>query len=121
MPIYLLACMFNYLLTDLLIHLLIHLLACLLAYLLALTHSLTLSLIFLPGVGDGFALDQGDSGEPDQGIAVVYSEGDDSAVLAGTTGGDWAGAFAGGSLDFAAVKVDPDGQGKWRWQASVIF
>ena len=40
---------------------------------------------------------------------------DGSVVLAGVTEGSWQGAHAGGANDFAAVKLDADGE-IWRWQ-----
>lgn len=42
---------------------------------------------------------------------------DDSVVLAGHTEGEWSTTSA-GYFDFAAVKVDADGEEVWRWQVS---
>lgn len=41
---------------------------------------------------------------------------DGSVVLAGSTSGDWQGNNLGKS-DFAAVKLDADGNLLWKWQA----
>lgn len=44
---------------------------------------------------------------------------DGSVYLCGQMSGDWAITDAPGLDDFAAAKVDPDGEELWRWQASV--
>ena len=41
--------------------------------------------------------------------------GDGSVVLAGASSGNWSGLNRGGQ-DFAAVKIDSDGNEIWRWQ-----
>lgn len=61
---------------------------------------------------------EGDSGALDQAYGMVGVE-DGSVVLVGYSAGDWAGRNAGGR-DFAAVKVDSDGQVLWMRQASLV-
>lgn len=39
-----------------------------------------------------------------------------SFVLAGNTFGEFAAVYKGGYFDFAAVKIDRDGEEVWRWQ-----
>lgn len=39
-----------------------------------------------------------------------------SVVMAGYTSGDWDGEVHAGGDDFAAVKLDADGNEVWRWQ-----
>lgn len=41
---------------------------------------------------------------------------DGSVVLAGSTEGSWDGERAGDVSDFAAVKLNADGEEVWRWQ-----
>ncbi|CAM9957439.1 unnamed protein product, partial [Laminaria digitata] len=56
------------------------------------------------------------SGVPEQDIVIDVAIGNDGSVfLAGNTYGDWNGANAGLS-DFAAAKLDADGNEVWRWQ-----
>lgn len=61
---------------------------------------------------------QGDSGGLDQAYRMVEAD-DDSVVLVGYSTGDWSGGNTGGR-DFAAAKVDSDGQVLWMWQASLV-
>lgn len=44
---------------------------------------------------------------------------DGSVVLAGVTTGTWSDSFVGGTFDFAAVKLDSNGDEVWRWQVCV--
>lgn len=44
---------------------------------------------------------------------------DGSVFLAGTTYGDWYGVNVGGR-DFAAAKLDADGNPEWRWQVRLL-
>lgn len=55
--------------------------------------------------------------EDDVLVGVVERGGGSAVVLAGRTGGDWAGAKAGEGTDFAAVKLEAgDGSEIWRFQ-----
>lgn len=47
---------------------------------------------------------------------------DGSVMLAGITGGTWGGAYSnvGGEYDFAAVKLDANGDEVWRWQVRLL-
>lgn len=50
--------------------------------------------------------------------SVAISREDDSIVLAGYTSGAWADTNKGPN-DFAAIKLDSDGNEIWKWQVRV--
>lgn len=56
----------------------------------------------------------------DIGEAMIRSIDSDSIVLAGHTYDHWNGTDI-GFRDFAAVKLDLDGQEMWRWQVGLHF
>lgn len=66
----------------------------------------------------GFAFEHEDPGGEDVEYSVAMPGDDGSVMLAGRTSVDWSGTNA-GEYDFAAVKVDGDGQEIWRWKASL--
>lgn len=61
---------------------------------------------------------QGGSANHDLANAVAVTE-EGFVVLAGTTWGDWNGTNKGDS-DFAACKLDINGNLLWKWQASRV-
>jgi len=66
-------------------------------------------------VFDVVAFQDGTSEDDHLGGAVVGSDG--TYVFAGNTRGDWSGTNAGG-YDWAAFKVDAQGDILWSWQVS---
>ena len=42
-------------------------------------------------------------------------------MLAGLANGSWGGDYAGGTFDFAAVKLDASGDEVWKWQVCCIL
>lgn len=48
-------------------------------------------------------------------ISAAVVGNDDSVVLAGYSSGNWSGILV-GRADFAAVRLDADGNELWRWQ-----
>ena len=59
---------------------------------------------------------QGGTIDEDYALAAVATT-NGTFVLAGTTRGDWGGPNA-GDVDFAALKLDADGNVIWKWQVS---
>lgn len=56
----------------------------------------------------------------DDAVEAVMMDEDGSVVLVGYTNGDWIGDTSTllDNADFAAAKLDPDGNELWRWQVS---
>lgn len=66
-----------------------------------------------------FHADQDGTPEEDDLVEVILTP-DGSIVLAGYTRGDWDGQNA-GEADFAAIKLDAEGNEIWRLQVSVYI
>lgn len=67
-----------------------------------------------PALSDG----QDGTNSTDQASGVVISPDDGSVVVVGRTYGDWEGTSA-GEWDFAAFKLDSEGDLVWKWQVSL--
>lgn len=65
------------------------------------------------------SVQDGPRGEDNSMASVSITE-DGSFILAGSTDGDW-GTVSSGGHDFAAVKLDADGNELWRWQVREDF
>lgn len=62
------------------------------------------------------ARSQGGTTEDERPHSILVEE-DGSVIIAGGSRGDWGGPNA-GSGDFAAVKLDENGDEVWRWQVT---